>query len=175
MPNSRLPNPGLFIDDTLIELFRTSIDQIIADAGRNVKLILSPRITPCPNCGRSPRGDSNGVYDTSNPNPIGPLNRPFPAGGTCPVCLGSHQIKTENSATWKASIQKNPKDFDFEAEGALPENVVRTNMEIGALNDVKNCLRAVIDSETYTRLRAPITTGLRDLVYVKTFWVKITN
>lgn len=171
-----LPSAGKFVDDSLKTLFKETIDQIIADLGRSVTLFFQPSSSGCSNCGMGPDGSSNGIYNSSNPFALGgPLHKPFPNFGVCPVCIGDHKIKTQQSTTYTSTVGRAPKDLDFSQEGTFPENVVITKMQIVAFDDIKRTIKAKIDGEFYTRLRDPVKTGLKDLSHVRTFWKKITD
>ena len=171
-----LPPAGRFVDQPLKDQFKETIDQVIADLGRPVRLFFQPSASGCPNCFAGPDGSSNGLYDSSNVNPVGGrLNKPFPNGGICPVCKGSHEILTEQSVIYTATIGRASKDLDFSQEGVFPENVVTTKMQIVAFEDIKRSTKALIDGEIFTLLRDPVKTGLQDLFYVRAYWVKQTE
>ena len=127
MANQNLPVAGKYVDDSLVTLYGTTIDQLIADMGRNITLYLPPTASGCPNCKIGFDGSSQGTTDGSNPFTGEPYNRPFPTGGLCPVCQGTHQILTTNTATYKVLIQREPKDLNWQQYGkdVDPRNVYR--------------------------------------------------
>lgn len=174
-----LPVPGRYLTTSLKLQYRTSISQIIADNGKVVTLHLQPSTSGCPNCSfLSIGGRSINKYETSNPYPAGPYNRPFPDGRKCPVCLGTHEIKDGRTAEWRATVVKSPKDYDYNAAGLEPTNVVLTKMLSEALSDVTNCLRATIDGRDYTKLSEPYRRGMGntddDLAFVEVYWKRVT-
>jgi len=177
MGNENLPTPGAFVTDNIVQIYATSIDQIIVDMGRQVKLFLDPTETECPNCGVGVDGKSNGIYDSSNPNPIGALHRPSPNQSTCPVCKGRHILLTENSISYTSTIVRSPKDIDYTqyGENITPDNVFKTKMKLVAFEDIKRAKKALIDGEMCKKLRHPIKTGLRDLRYCQGWWIRING
>lgn len=173
MPEN-LPPKGLFVSTELQQEFEQSIDQLIADLGFTIKLIFEPVASGCPNCGRGPDGESDGIYtDLANPFPAGQFNIPFPDGGQCPVCKGSNKILTESSQTYTALLNYDPDEIDFEPTGRDPTQVVRTKMQLVAFNDVKRAVKAEIEGEFYGLLREPIRTGLQKRSHVRAWWEKL--
>lgn len=175
MPES-LPTAGRFVSTELRELFDDSLDQMIADIGREVKLFFPPTASGCPNCFSGPDRRSNGIYDTANPFGLGQFNKPFPNGSTCPVCRGSHQILTESSTTYTGLLKWNPEDIDVTPYGHNPANVVRTKTQAFAKEDIKRATKAMIDGEVVVRITDGVPAGLGSVTkaprYVKAFWVK---
>jgi hypothetical protein len=174
-----LPTAGKYLTTTLKAQYYEAISQIIADMGRVTTLHLQPSTSGCPNCSFLSIGDrSINKYDSANPYPAGPLNRPFPDGRKCPVCKGTHEIKTARTADWRATIVKRPEDYDYEAAGIEPNNVVLTKMLSEAINDVTNCIRATIDGRDYIKLTEPYRRGMGntddDLAFVECFWKRVT-
>ena len=166
-----LPDAGKYVDDSLKSLFRETIDQLIADLGRTVKLYFEPAASGCPNCFAGIDGRSNGRYDNSNPYTVGhKWHRPFANGTICPVCRGTHKIKEENSANYTATIQRAPKELNYNALGAQPTNVYKTKMVIEAYNDLLRTKKALIDGVLCVRIYEPVKTGLKDLRYVRCYW-----
>ena len=174
-----LPSPGSFLTSTLKGLYSDSIEKLISDMGRVVTLILPPSTSGCPNCKYfSIAGESLSQYNSSNPFGGPPYNIEFTNGGICPVCRGSHQINISQSAEWRATILKTPKDYDFSVYGTAPENVLMTKMIIQAWEDVNRAIRATIDGKDYERLGEPTKIGLgnesTDLKFVTTMWKRVT-
>ena len=98
----QLPPRGKFVDDGLVDLFISTIDQLIADMGRPVIIYLPAATSGCPNCKMGFDETSQGVYLPGNPFTLnGPYNKPFALGGICPVCKGSHEIRTAKTSTYK--------------------------------------------------------------------------
>ncbi len=171
-----LPTPGAFVDDALVTLYGETIDQLISDFGRVVKFFAPPQESGCPNCEKGFDGSSQGVSQASNPFPVGsPFNRSFPAGGLCPVCNGTHVIPTQQTCDLKSSIQRAPKDFEYTQYGKDfdPGNVVKLKNKLVAFELIKTAKKAIIDGDTYTPMRYPVKTGLRDLRYVQSWWMRI--
>jgi len=173
--DSILPIAGRYLTDNLKNLYSTSIQQLIADLGREVVLTLPPSTSGCPNCTYSALDErSAGRYNTSNPFSGKPYNIPFAENQRCPVCLGTHTIKEKKTATWRATIVKSPKEVNYEKYGVSPENTVLTKTVINSFRDISNCVRATIDGLEYTRLSDPVKIGLgnnnEDLKFVNTIW-----
>lgn len=166
-----LPSTNKYVTDALKDLFVETIDQLIVDLGRTITLYFEPSASGCPNCGMGPDGKSNGVYNASNPFPLNEqYHRVFPDGSICPICRGSHKILTEQSQNYTALINRAPKDLDYEAIGAIPQNVYTTKCQVVAYDDIKRAKFAIIDGERCVRIRMPTKTGLKDLKYVKGWW-----
>lgn len=177
MADQNLPTPGAYVDDNLVTLYGDTIDQLISDFGRNVIFYLPPSESGCPNCEQGFDGSSQGV-PASNPFPLGsPFNKTFPTGGLCPVCQGTHKILVPVTQTYKSSIQRTPKDFEYTQYGIDfdPGNVVKLKNKMVTFEDIKIAEKALIDGDLYTRIRYPIKTGLRDLRYVQSFWMRINK
>lgn len=173
MADQGLPTPGAFVDDDLVNLYGTTIDQLIADFGREITLFLPPSASGCPNCKQGFGGESQGVPSASNPYPVGsPFNKSFPTGGLCPVCKGTHKIETPNTQVYKVSIQRTPKDLNYTQFGIDfdPRNVVKTKSKLVTFEDFRIAEKAEIDGAMYKRIREPVKTGLRDLRYVQCWW-----
>jgi len=175
MGKENLPAPGFYVDNDLAQLFSDTIDQLISDMGRNVTLYLPPISSGCPNCLMGFDNSSQGIYNTSNPYGPGPYNKQFPDGGICPVCKGTHEIRTAKTATYKALISRDPRDKEFSAIGKEFErnNIYRTKMQIVAYEDLKIAEKALIDGDMCVPIRDPIRRGLRDLKYVQVWWRKM--
>ena len=175
MGTERLPTRGKFVDNGLVELFIETIDQLIADMGRSVTIYLPPSTSGCPNCKMGFDESSQGVYNSGNPFSLnGPYNKPFPQGGLCPVCKGSHEIKTAKTCTYTALIQRAPEDLQTDATGRKidPQNVYLTKMKLVAFEDLRIAEQALIDGVLCVPIREPVKTGLRDLAYVRQWWMR---
>jgi hypothetical protein len=175
MATENLPTPGRYLTDKLKEQYQTAISQIISDLGRPITLHLPPTTSGCPNCDYLSVGErSAGTYDPTNPFGGQPFNRPFPQDTTCPVCFGTHEIKEPRLSVWHATIFKQPKDYEYSIVGVSPENVVLTKMVIEAWEDVRTCIRAVIDGLEYQRLSEPTKIGMgnesADLKFINCYW-----
>ena len=173
--DSILPVAGRYLTDNLKNLYATSIQQLIADLGREVILTMPPSTSGCPNCIYSALDESSmGRYNSDNPYSGKPYNIPFPDNYRCPVCRGNHEIKTRRTATWRATIVKSPKEVNYEKYGVSPENTVLTKTVINSFNDITNCKRAKIDGLDYVKLSDPAKIGLgnnpEDLKFVNTIW-----
>lgn len=177
MADQNLPTPGAFVDDNLVALYGTTIDQLISDFGRNVTLYLPPSESGCPNCEPGFDGSSQGVAQ-SNPFPTGsPFNKSFPAGGFCPVCNGTHKIIVPVTQTYKVSIQRKPSDLDYTQYGVdfNPANVVKLKSKLVTFEDFKIAEKVLVDGDIYTPVRYPVKTGLRDLRYVQSWWMRVNK
>jgi hypothetical protein len=171
MPEN-LPTAGLYLNSSLRTSFNNGINQLIADIGRPLKLFFEPTASGCPNCFAGPDGSSNGIYDNTNPFPIGPLHRPFPNGGICPICRGTHNIITENSTTYTTLRKWNPQDFDATSYGITPTNVVKTLAQIVAKTDFKRSKKANLDGDVLVRIGDPVLHGFTPPNFVVAFWKK---
>ena len=174
MANQALPNPGRYVDNSLVDLYGTTIDQLLADLGRNVTFYLPPTASGCPNCKIGFDSSSQGTAPGSNPFTGDPYNRPFPAGGVCPVCHGTHQILTVNTETYKMLIQREPKDIDYEQYGkdVNKKNVYSLKCKVIVFEDIVRAEKAKIDGAMCVKIRDPVKTGLRDIRYCKSWWIK---
>lgn len=175
MGDQQLPVPGRFVDNNLVNLYGESIDQLISDFGRNVILYLPPAESGCPNCEQGFDGSSQGVPQASNPFPVGsPFNQGFGGGGLCPVCKGTHKIITPQSITYKLNIQRAPRDFEYTQYGKDfdPGNVIKLKGKLATFEDMVIAEKALIDGDLYVPIRHPVKTGLRDLRYVQSWWMR---
>jgi|SaaInlV_135m_DNA_1039713.scaffolds.fasta_scaffold01212_4 hypothetical protein len=173
MPES-LPPKGGFFDDNLQNLYEDSIDQLISDLGYVITLYLPPTEEECPNCGVGFDLRSDGVYNTSNPNPTSdPKNQYFPAGATCPVCRGSHALLTEDSVEYTALIKYTPNEWEMGETGIDKTEVVRLKTRIEALEEIKIAKMAKIEGSLYKLISDPVKTGLQVRTYLKSFWQRI--
>lgn len=172
--DSILPTKGLFFDETLQQLYESSIDQLLKDLGYNITLYLEPVSQDCPNCGVGPNGKSDGRYNSSNTNTLnGPLNRFFPAGAICPVCAGQGKLLTENTKDWTALIKYSPEEWDNEETGIDKTEVVRLKTRIEALSNIKNSVKAKIEGNFYKLEGDPVKKGLQTRTYLSSFWKRI--
>lgn len=176
MSTEGLPVPGKFVDDNLVNLYQESIDQLISDLGQTITFYLPPNASGCPNCGIGFDGSSDGKYDVTNPFVLGgAFHKPFPTGGICPVCKGTHTINTINSTQCKALVQSSPKDIDYTAYGKniVPQNVFKIKTLLTALESHRNAQKALIDGNMCVRIVDPIARGLRDRRYAQSWWSRI--
>ena len=117
--DSLLPIAGRYLTDNLKTLYSSSIQQLIADLGREVTLTLPPSTSGCPNCEfLSVAGRSIGRYDSSNPYVGKPYNIPFPDGYKCPVCFPAGTVvSTENGYSLIENIfNKNENVIDIDGD-----------------------------------------------------------
>lgn len=168
-----LPNPGELVSDEVKQIFEDRMDELLVDLGRTITLKLKPSISDCPNCGyNSTLERSNRIYNTSNPNALGALNKPFLDGQRCPVCNDAGVLKETNEVDYTATISKTPKEHEVlqAGIGRMNPNMVKTNTVIGSYDDIKNCQLAKIDGLYYKPIGEAIKTGLQELIRVKQFW-----
>lgn len=169
-----LPDQGGYFDANLQALYESSIDQLIADLGYPAILNLAPSETECPNCGVGFDLKSNGVYNTSNPNPTSdPKNQYFPAGATCPVCRGSHKLLTASSVTYTALIKYGPKEWDIDATGINKTEIVRLKTRVEALEEIKISESVTVEGAMFKLIMDPVKTGLQTRVYINSYWQRI--
>jgi len=168
-----LPIPGTFVDDNIVNLYKSTINALISDMGRKVTLYLPPVGSGCPNCKMGFDGSSQGLYNFINPFTLGgAFNKPFPQGGICSVCKGTHEIKTAKTSIYTALISRDPEELDFKAFGKNFDrnNVYRTKMQIVAFEDLKIAEKALIDGLLCVPIRTPMKRGIRDLAFVQAWW-----
>ena len=171
MADQGLPLPGRFVTDGLVNLFQDRIRQLISDLGRDVTLILTPLTLPCPNCGFDYlQQRSNGIY---TPNASGAsYDKAFAQGQKCPVCQGKGRLEFQRTITQQSLIGFGPppEEFNYEAYGLVPTQVVRTKNAIAVLSDLDAAQYAIIDGFECEKIVIPRKTGLRDLAFIVTYW-----
>lgn len=171
MAEQRLPAAGKYVDDRLVNIFKDSIQQLISDLGRNVTFTLTPQTINCPNCGWDyTQGRSNNIY-TSNASGDN-YNKPFADGTRCPVCNGAGQLKVKRTIIHKCLIGFGPppEEFNYEAYGLVPTQVVRLKNSSTILPDLDQAQFAVIDGFECEKIAIPRKTGLRDINFAVTYW-----
>jgi hypothetical protein len=168
-----LPAAGLFVGQAEKDLFNNAIKQLRSDLGVTMTVHFPPTVSGCPNCFIALDGTSNGIYtDAQNPFGLGQFNKPFPNGGECPVCHGSHDIPTTDSRDILGTLRQwKPKDIVLDPT-TKPENVVRTKTGVDSKNDIKRAVKAFIDGEIVVRIRDPVPAGLAPSQFLTTFWEK---
>ena len=169
------------IKDSQIATYQSGINAIIDQLGKWVIAISPPKYTMCPNCKfDASRGRSSGIYKTDNPNPSGPLNKPFAAGQVCPVCQGAGKIQSsQNRTQFKATTLWNPKE-DYYTDNAgktmmFPDGTCKIKSYITYFDAVKNAdsFEVAYDEQTvgspnYVRcklLTEPTPRGLKESIY----------
>jgi len=167
-----LPSAGRLISDTLKQTFEDRMDELLVDLGRKITLHLEPTIEDCPNCGFSSiLKRSNNIYNSSNPNALGPLHKVFSDGQNCPVCGSRGVLKTPRSVEYTATIKKTFRDDQISSSWASIKNkLAKTNTVIDSYKDIIDCSHATIDEKMYKRLGDPVKTGLQSFIRVKCFW-----
>jgi hypothetical protein len=168
-----LPTKGKLVSDTVKQVFKDRMDELLVDLGRTITLHLAPSVADCPNCSYdSIRKRSKNIYNSANPNPLGSLNKPFTKGKKCPVCNAQGVLKTQRSTTYTATISSKFKEKEvLEAGiGEMDINAVKTSTVIGSYNDILNTKLAIIDDLQYRPLGKPTKSGLQELIRVKMFW-----
>jgi hypothetical protein len=173
MGNESLPAAGQLVSQAVKDTFSDLLDKLLVDLGREIILVLKPTQSDCPNCGfLLTTGKSNSIYNTSNPNVAGPLNRPFANGQVCPVCNGQGRLKVPRTTNYTATISKKFKARELVEAGIarVDNTVVKTNTVITSLQDIIECTSAIIDGKNYIKLGDPIKTGLQELIRVKMYW-----
>lgn len=168
-----LPPKGKFVTDSIDEQFIRNVSQLIADFGRNVKFHKKPITQDCPNCGWDNRAKvSNRIYNISNPNALGSLNKPFANGRTCPVCSGKGKLNTPQSENVTCVIIKNTQQL-IEMEKEIGErlgSLAQTICEAQHTTVISNVKEATMDGFLYERFSEPVQLGLSKQAFVKTFW-----
>lgn len=170
MADQGLPQPGRFVTNALVNLYQDRITQLIADLGRNVIFTLTPHIVNCPNCGWDyAQNRSNNIY---TPNSSGSTyDKSFPTGTRCPVCFGKGQLEFPRTVTHKALVGfPDPDEFDYEAFGLLPTQVIRLKNRITVETDLDQAQYATIDGFECEIVGKPKKSGLRDIAFISSFW-----
>ena len=171
MSEQRLPPQGRFVNDALVLLFQSRIEQLISDLGRDITLTLPPLLLDCPNCGFDfIQQRSNNIY-TSNASGDG-LNKSFPTGQRCPVCRGRGKLEYPRQIVHKALIGFGPapEEFNYELYGLTPDQVLRTKTTLVTLEDFNLSQFAIIDGFECEKIAIPRKTGLRDLAFLVQYW-----
>jgi len=139
--------------------------------GRNVQFILTPHEVNCPNCGWDyTQNRSNNIY-TSNASGD-TYNKAFPTGTRCPVCGGKGKLQFARTATHKCLIGFGPppEEFDYEAYGVKPNDVIRLKNSITVIDDLNQAQYIVIDGFECEKITIPRKSGLRDIAFVTSYW-----
>ena len=173
------------ISENLIRVYQDGIDSIIDQLGRDVTLILPQKEDDCPNCGYDAmRKRSNNKYNASNPNPAGPLNKPFVNGQVCPVCQGRGKLKsTKRIKVIKATVRWNPKDYVVDDSGKMVNMVYNNMCKIKTYatyyHDVKHAVEFLVPSAEVAEAnpemlkckltREPSARGLKYSRYIEVF------
>lgn len=166
-----LPNSGLFADDSTIDLYRSSMEQMISDLGRKFTLHLKPQEVFCPSCAWDAVNQrSANIYTPNNSGSL--LNIPFPRGSTCLVCGGKGILNFPRNIVYTALVRKSPKDLDYQFYGVDPSTVVKLRTVLGTYSDVAEAEFMVLDNLRYIKLQEPYLVGLRDNAFVISLWVR---
>ncbi len=170
-----LPPKGKFVGPEVDAIFVENVSQLIADFGRDVKIHKKPIVQDCPNCGYdNTTKSSNRQYNTSNPNPLGPLNIPFLNGRTCSVCHGKGKLNTPQNETIIAAILTKQEELrELERKAALVINsLVATISLTEEIDKLKVAKQATIDGFICERFSEPVTLGLtaENQAFVKVIW-----
>jgi hypothetical protein len=171
MTEQRLPPPGRFVNDALVQLFQSRIEQLISDLGRDITLTLPPLRLDCPNCGWDfVQQRSNNIH-TPNASGAG-LNKSFPNGQRCPVCNGAGKLDFSRQIIHKALIGFGPapEEFNYELWGLTPADVIRTKTKLVTQPDFDLSQFAIIDGFECEKITIPRKTGLRDLAFLVSYW-----
>lgn len=170
-----LPEKGKFVGPEVDAIFIENVSQLISDFGRDVIIHKQPLIQDCPNCGwNNVRKASDRIYNTSNPNPLGQLNIPFPNGRGCPVCRGKGKLNTPQNETIIAAILTAAKELrELEKmHGKVINSLVQTISLTEEIDKLKVAKNATIDGFVCTRFSEPVTLGLtaENQSFVKVIW-----
>lgn len=170
-----LPPKGKFITPSVDAIFIENVTQLVADAGRNIKIHKQPLIEDCPSCGfDSIRKRSNNIYNEANPNPLGPLNIPFINGRRCPVCKGKGKLQTpQNETIIGVIITDSDKLRQLEqTQGKRLNSLVETIVLVEHLDTLKVAKSATIDSFICEKISEPTTMGLtaEGQAFIKVIW-----
>jgi len=169
------------ITDRQIRTYQEGIDAIINQLGKTLILVQPPKQTNCPNCVYDQRRKrSAGRYTSSNPNPLGPLHKPFNNGQVCPVCQGKGLLKSEQSQVEiKATMKWSPNERVTNDEGQqvyLSDDIVKIKTFVSHFDDFNNAIQYLVaydenveDSPNLVRCKPYIKAVPRGLKYNRYF------
>ena len=151
-----LPNSGKYVTTAIDQAAVEAIAQLISDVGRPIDIHLIPSSIDCPNCGwDTVYKRSNNRYDSSNPNSLGPLNKPFATNARCPVCDRKGKLFTPSSTSIICAIIKNTEELQkFEVNKGLEHNSTSETYALSEdpnFNTFKNATTVNIDGQTFYR------------------------
>lgn len=161
---------GNFVTEEQIQLYKTFVEGIREDLGREVTIHLPGSKIACPNCLIDPiNKKSTGIYSPRNPYPAGfPGPTPF-TGGVCPICNATGQYTTETTKIVKCLIRWLKADErEWGKFGYGDNNDFRLKANIKYLDDFKNARVVVIDGVP-CQVTATVKRGLRDIIQVVVF------
>ena len=169
MGSESLPTSHLYIDDSLVDVYQTSITQIIFDLGRKFSVHLPPQNIDCPNCTYDSVNKRSGNRYTPNSSGTA-LNISFPLGQICPVCRSIGTLPIYRNFTYTALVRRTPNDLNYEFYGVDPTTVLRLKTVLSTYQDLVDADFVVLDGQKYIKLTAPVLTGLRDNAFVVSLW-----
>jgi hypothetical protein len=134
------------------ELWARDLHKLIKGLGRCVTIYRPDLESDCPNCFYDAiNRESTGKYDSSNPNPVGSLHRPFTVG-RCPVCRGRGTLTTKRKKDIHALVTWRPRpegmmgnDTQFTPAGKASDTVVRIKTDPCHLVLIRESKFAMID------------------------------
>lgn len=161
----------------VVPIYQDNIDSLIDQLGKNVILTLGKITTDCPNCEYdSIRKRSSGRYQSGGPIP-------FSDGTVCPYCEGRGKIETENTATIKALVKWNPRDFNrMELNINEADVICRLKTYLSDVPNLKRASSIIVDSDARRLsehrmylLREPTPVGLQSSRYAVSYWRQNKN
>jgi hypothetical protein len=172
--------PNLFeINDDMEQNFSDAVTALIEGIKREITLIyLARQRRDCPNCLKHPFSRRSGnIYDSSNPNPTGPLHQVFSDSDTCPICSGRGYIEddTPNHKVINMAVINNPTLSDLESLENLGPVKDNTNQvyTLGYWTDKDKVIsadHAIIEGRQCKRTGSPSPLGLKSGKFMEVFW-----
>lgn len=160
---------NIFVSPEQRQLYKTFVEGIRSDLGRNVILHIPGPKKRCPNCIYDPIAKkSTGMYQPQFPLPAGVVHIPF-TGGTCPVCNGTGQYTTEVTKQVLAGIRWLKADQKrYVIQGLEAENDFRIKCDIKYYEDFKKVRIVDIDGIP-AEVTSILKKGLGELIQIVVF------
>lgn len=160
----------------VIALWETKVTEMFDNIGKTGTVHEAPTPSDCPNCiYDSVRKRSKNIYDSSNPNPAGALNKSFASGQICPVCNGAGILQTPNSSSQRFLVGRPTSNSALSEQemlriGVHTEDKLFTTSPISAYNALLNAQMLTINGRNYVPIAKPQKTGMGDPFLVRMLW-----
>lgn len=171
-----LPPSGGFITPQIDQEFIDTVKQLISDFRETITAHKKPTIQDCPNClWDAVHQKSANRYDSSNPNPAGPLNKLFPQGGICPVCNGEGKLNTPQSTEVIGAVIRKSQELDTIEinRGLMARSLIVTYTEAEFTDLFSVTTNITVAGFKYERFAEPEKIGLSTKAFVKILWKRI--
>jgi hypothetical protein len=108
------------ITTAMRSLARDAFDDLLNQLNKPFLVIFPTKLTECPNCFASAEGRSAGIYNGTGPTP-------FPDYSLCPVCLGEHQVGSQETVTLRMGVAESPSEWWIKVPPAeVSEGMIQT-------------------------------------------------